>query len=215
MLEPCPLCHHPDVSLFSQDKRRAYFQCNHCRLVFVARSQMISLTEEKKIYDSHQNDVNDIGYQQFLSRALNPLLAVLEKPSDGLDFGCGPGPALAKMLDEKGYSTALYDIFYYPNKEVLSKQYDFVTCTEVIEHLAKPDEIWAQLVSLLKPSGVLVVMTKLVINQERFKNWHYKIDITHINFFSPETFGYLAKQNGLSLTFHGDDVMLFKKSAIV
>jgi SAM-dependent methyltransferase len=176
---------------------------------------MISLTEEKKIYDSHQNDVNDIGYQQFLSRALNPLLAVLEKPSDGLDFGCGPGPALAKMLDEKGHSTALYDIFYFPNKEVLSKQYDFVTCTEVIEHLAKPDEIWAQLVNLLKLSGVLVVMTKLVINQERFKNWHYKNDITHINFFSPETFRYLAKQNGLSLTFHGDDVMLFKKSAIV
>ena len=98
---------------------------------------------------------------------------------------------------------------------MLSSLYDFVTCTEVIEHLAKPDEIWAQLVSLLKPSGVLVVMTKLVINQERFKNWHYKNDITHINFFSPETFGYLAKQNGLSLTFHGEDVMLFKKTAIV
>lgn len=215
MSESCPLCHHQNTSLFSEDKRRAYFQCQHCQLVFVPRGQLISLTEEKKIYDSHQNDVNDIGYQQFLSRALTPLLTELDKPSNGLDFGCGPGPALAKMLDEKGHSTALYDIFYYPNTDVLNKQYDFVTCTEVIEHLAKPDEVWMQLLSLIEPGGVLVVMTKLVINQERFKSWHYKNDITHINFFSRATFNYLATQNSLSLTFYGDDVMLFKKSAIV
>ncbi|MFY8351510.1 class I SAM-dependent methyltransferase [Pseudoalteromonas sp. SSM20] len=215
MTEPCPLCHHQHISLFSEDKRRAYYQCQFCQLVFVARSQLISLTEEKQIYDSHQNDVNDAGYQQFLSRALNPLLAALDKPCSGLDFGCGPGPALAKMLEEKGHTAALYDIFYYPHQEVLNQQYDFVTCTEVIEHLAKPAEVWQQLLGLLKPQGVLVVMTKLVINQERFKNWHYKNDITHINFFSQETFSYLAKQSDLSLTFHGDDVMLFKKSAMV
>ena len=110
---------------------------------------------------------------------------------------------------------ALYDIFYYPNTEVLNRQYDFVTCTEVIEHLANPNEVWAQLLNLLKPNGVLIVMTKLVIDQDRFKNWHYKNDITHINFFSRATFDYLAQHHGLSLTYYGDDVMLFKQSAIV
>ncbi|WP_105173237.1 class I SAM-dependent methyltransferase [Pseudoalteromonas sp. T1lg24] len=215
MSEPCPLCLHSKSTFYSEDKRRAYYQCELCQLVFVARSQLISLEQEKQIYDSHENDVNDAGYQKFLSRALTPLLPELAEASLGLDFGCGPGPALAKMLTEKGHATALYDIFYYPNTEALNRQYDFVTCTEVIEHLANPNEVWAQLLNLLKPNGVLVVMTKLVIDQARFKNWHYKNDITHINFFSRATFDYLAQHHGLSLTYHGDDVMLFKQSAIV
>ena len=42
----------------------------------------------------------------------------------GLDFGCGTGPALADMLIKEGFKVSLYDPFFYPDKDVLSKQYD-------------------------------------------------------------------------------------------
>ena len=33
---------------------------------------------------------------------MKPLIKELKENSTGLDYGCGPGPALAKMLKEKG-----------------------------------------------------------------------------------------------------------------
>lgn len=211
----CPLCVCSATTLYSQDKRRQYFQCSRCDLVFVARSALISPEQEKEVYDLHENDLDDSGYKAFLSRAAEPLLSELKQPSKGLDFGCGPAPALANMLAQAGHNMSLYDIFYYPDEQVLNHRYDFITCTEVIEHLAEPQKVWTQLLNLLQPSGTLVVMTKLVISPERFQNWHYKNDITHINFFSRKTFDFLALQYDLSVTYIGNDVMLFKKPAMV
>lgn len=42
------------------------------------------------------------------------------------------------MLEEAGHNMALYDIYYHPDTAVLEKQYDFMTATEVIEHLYHP-----------------------------------------------------------------------------
>ncbi|MEI4850515.1 class I SAM-dependent methyltransferase, partial [Klebsiella pneumoniae] len=77
----------------------------------------------------------------------------------GLDFGCGPGPALATMLREAGMDMALFDPFFYPQASVLERQYDFITCTEVVEHLHRPAEVFRQLDRLLAPGGWLGVMT--------------------------------------------------------
>lgn len=211
MASACPLCLSHTITHFSQDKLRDYWQCAQCALVFVKPEQQLSLADEKAIYDTHQNTVDDLGYQKFLSRAADPLLAKLNTPSEGLDFGCGPGPALAHMLSKSGHSIALYDLFYHPDKSVLSKQYDFVTCTEVIEHFVSPAKDWSLLLSLVKPGGWLVVMTKLVIDQTRFASWHYKNDQTHVSFFSRTTFDFLAQRDGLTVEYIGNDVMLFKK----
>jgi len=129
----------------------------------------------------------------------------------GLDFGCGPAPALANKLSQLGHDVNVYDIYYAPNNEVLTKQYDFITCTEVIEHLASPTTQFELLIKMLKPDGILGIMTKLVLNKERFANWHYKNDPTHISFFSRKTFEYLAKRYELKLEFIGQDVMIFTK----
>ncbi|WP_143711219.1 methyltransferase domain-containing protein [Shewanella piezotolerans] len=46
--------------------------------------------------------------------------------------------------------------------------------------------------SLLKPGATLVVMTKRVIDKAAFTQWHYKRDLTHICFYSIETFKWIA-----------------------
>ena len=208
----CPLCGESNAPLFFQDKRRPYHRCNRCFLVFVPKPYHLTVEQEKAEYDKHENQLEEPGYLKFLSRMYEPVHAAVPASSSGLDFGCGPAPALANKLKQLGHSMATYDIYYQPDTRVLEQSYDFITCTEVIEHLASPLVQFEQMLNLLKPQGLLGIMTKLVINQERFTSWHYKNDPTHISFFSRETFEYLAKRYGLNCEFVGADVILFTKA---
>ncbi|NUY57057.1 hypothetical protein BZG79_04315 [Salinivibrio sp. MA427] len=211
-MQHCPLCEHTQTHPYHTDKRRAYFQCTRCDLVFVDRQALLAPHDEKAIYDLHQNHPDDAGYQRFLSRLATPLLARLaESPRNGLDFGCGPGPVLANMLRDAGHSIACYDPFYAPDTQVLARGYDFITCTEAIEHFYHPAEQWTQWLSMLKPGGYLGIMTKLVQDPAAFSRWHYKNDLTHVSFFSRQTFQFLAAQAGFELTFLGNDVILMRK----
>jgi hypothetical protein len=115
------------------------------------------------------------------------------------------------VLREAGHKVALYDIYYQPDTDVLKNTYDFVTATEVIEHLFDPKNIWSQWLSLVKPGGWIGIMTKQVIDLEAFSRWHYKNDPTHVSFFSQPTFRYLAERDKLELEFIGNDVILLRK----
>jgi cyclopropane fatty-acyl-phospholipid synthase-like methyltransferase len=168
-------------------------------------------TEEKRIYDLHENDPHDPGYRRFLSRLAEPLLVRLEEGSRGLDFGCGPGPALAMMLEEAGHAMALYDLFYRDDRAVLKDRYDFICATEVIEHLGHPAREVEALLGMLKEGGLLALMTKLVTGPEAFSRWHYIQDQTHICFYSRETFRFLAERYGLKLEFVDRDVIFLRK----
>ena len=106
-----------------------------------------------------------------------------------------------------------YDIFYQPERSVLSGQYDFITATEVLEHLSDPRAELQQLWQLLRPGGLLGLMTKLVINQQRFASWHYINDPTHITFFSRNSLGWLAEALGAQLEILGQDVAILQKAA--
>lgn len=181
-------------------------------LVFVATEQQLSLSAEKAIYDLHQNLIDDPGYRQFLSRLALPLLDYLPAASSGLDFGCGPGPALAGLLESAGHQVKLYDPFYAPHPQHLQQTYDFVTCTEVIEHLRQPQQTFKKLIKLLKPGGYLGIMTKLVIDAQAFAKWHYKNDLTHIAFFSQPTLQWLASQYDCSIEFIGKDVIILQRN---
>ncbi len=211
MVESCPLCNNNDLNHYFRDKNRDYLRCNHCRLVFVPHIFWLNLKQEKAIYDLHTNDVEDKGYRKFLSRVTVPLLEQLPNACKGLDFGCGPGPALSEMLQEKGHRMELYDPFYHDNKEVLAQEYDFICATEVIEHLRIPSVEFELLFSILRTGGWLALMTKMVLDKQAFSNWHYIRDLTHICFFSRDTFDYLAYRFQSDLFFIGNDVILLRK----
>ncbi len=207
----CPLCGDSATESYCTDKNRQYYHCGQCYLVFVPEIYHLNNSAERAIYDQHENVVDDPGYRRFLSRIQIPLDKRLSDGSYGLDFGCGPGPALAAMLEETGHRVNLYDVFYYPDSSVLAEQYDFVTATEVIEHLHSPERVWKEWLNMLKPDGWLGIMTKLVKDVDAFSKWHYKNDLTHVSFFSQETFKYLAKRDKLMLEFVGDDVIFLRK----
>ena len=208
----CPLCQGKDFDDFYRDRYRDYFRCWRCQLVIVPPVQFLSLEEEKARYDLHQNSSDDPAYRQFLNRLFLPINENLAESSCGLDFGSGPGPTLSVMFEEAGHSVRLFDLFYAPDISVFNQQYDFVTISEVAEHLHDPQKELNRLWGCLKQGGCLGIMTKLVIDQKAFAAWHYKDDPTHVSFFSKTTFEWLARKWQADLTFVHQDVMIFKKN---
>jgi SAM-dependent methyltransferase len=179
--------------------------------VFVPPENYVSRYDEKAEYELHENDIDDPRYRHFLSRLTVPLAAQLAPGASGMDFGCGPAPALAHMLRNAGFSVALYDSFFVPDETVFDVRYDFISATEVVEHLHHPGRELERLWSLLRPGGWLGVMTKLVKSPAAFANWHYKNDPTHVCFFSRETWCWWAQQHRASPQFIGDDVILLQR----
>ena len=207
----CPLCREHAAKEFYQDRQRDYFMCERCHIIFVPPEHWLSEAEEKAAYDHHQNSPTDPDYRRFLSRLFLPLQDRIAPGSHGLDFGSGPGPTLSIMFEEIGHTITLYDYFYANNPAALRQTYDFITATEVVEHLHNPANILWQLWTLLKPGGYLGLMTKLVRDKKSFATWHYKNDPTHVCFFSKPTFEWLADQWHTEVEFLGNDVMLFHK----
>jgi transcription initiation factor TFIIIB Brf1 subunit/transcription initiation factor TFIIB len=206
----CPLCHQ-SATPFWEDARRAYFQCPDCGLVFADPASHLTREDEKRVYDQHENDPSDARYRQFLGRLAQPLLARLQPGMSGLDYGSGPGPTLSMLLEEAGMTMAIYDPIYAPDRTVLERTYDFVTCSEVAEHFRVPGEEWKRLVSLVHPGGWLGIMTKQVLDRERFPTWHYKNDPTHVCFYSQRTWKWLGDRHRLLVTRIPPDVVILQK----
>lgn len=209
--EQCILCGESNSQLYYRDNLRAYHRCRNCRLIFVPEAYRLDLEEEKQRYDLHENDPDDEGYRSFLARLFIPLNERLQSGSEGLDFGSGPGPTLHQLFEEAGHSMNIFDPFYHDDETVFGETYDFITATEVIEHLHHPLAEIKKLWNCLRPGGWLGLMTKMVTDREAFKHWHYIRDQTHVGFYSGETFRWLSDRLGADLQIVNRDVILLKK----
>lgn len=212
-LPGCPLCSAPTAGQPIETASGSYRHCPVCELIFQLPEQLPDRATEWAEYRLHNNQPADPGYRRFLTQLLTPLMAHLPDRSRGLDFGCGPGPALAAMLRENGFSMALYDPLFHPDPGVLEDTYDFVTATEVVEHLHRPGQVFPALVKLIRPGGWLGLMTELRQDIGRFPNWWYHRDPTHVAFYAPGTMKWIGRAYGLEIQEIGKRVVLFRKPA--
>jgi len=104
------------------------------------------------------------------------------------------------------------DRHWWPWLAPLQQTYDFITSTEVVEHLADPLSVLDRLWSLLRPEGLLVLQTKRVLDDERFRLWHYPADPTHITFFAEASFIWLARRWQAEVRFPHADVVTFQRT---
>ena len=95
----CIICRNCCVKSFSTNDNKTYWECTFCYGKFLDKSHYISNVLEKNRYLEHNNDINDEGYKSFLKKLTGPLLKKISTGAEGLDFGCGHGPALAGMLE--------------------------------------------------------------------------------------------------------------------
>ncbi len=207
----CPLCEAAESSPYFEDAWRQYLLCARCALVFVPEPYWPTEAEARARYDQHRNDPGDAGYRAFLSRPFEAVRARVSAPAAGLDFGSGPGPTLSVMLEEAGYEMTTYDPLYAPDASALDLQYDFITCTEVIEHLQDPARVLGRLVDHLHPGAWLVIMTQLLPGRDAFTTWRYRRDRTHLGFYSTATFRHLADMLACRLERAAPDVFALQR----
>ena len=208
----CNICRSDAASSFKTTDNKTYWSCNVCGCKYLDKLHFIDSVEEEQRYLEHNNDIKDNEYRAFLSRLSEPLKEKISPGSNGLDFGCGTGPALADMLTQDGFKVELYDPFFFPDEGALSKQYDFITCTETAEHFYDPFKEFETLDSLLKPGGWLGVMTSFLTSDEMFENWYYRRDPTHVTFYCEKTFQMIASQRNWKCEIKSKDVVLLQKN---
>ncbi len=210
-LPACPLCGAEDARAFAERRGTRYFRCGVCRLVFMHPERRPDAAAELAHYGTHWNDVHDPRYRAFLARVADPLAQRLPPGAHGLDYGAGPAPALARMMEERGFRMSVHDPFFAPDEDALRRTYDFVACTETAEHFHRPAAEWARLDALLRPGGWLGVMTELLDDARDFAGWRYARDPTHVCFYADETMRWIADRYGWRMESPGRNVVLFHK----
>ena len=219
MSAQCPLCSSRNGEWLIVEKApvHKYWKCQACELLSMSPLELPDVIREKGRYDFHQNEDNP-GYRQFLQPVVTALAKTFSPVQrcelTGLDFGCGPSqiPLLKKMLQEENFYLEVFDPLYHADQELLQHHYDFITCTEVVEHFHQPQKSWQQLASLLKPGAPLLVKTNLQYPHVDFASWSYRRDETHVSFYTPKTMEWLSANLGLDLLSIDGDFIFFKKS---
>ncbi len=193
----CPLCDGKG-DFFQKHEGRFFYLCRKCCGVFLDRKHYPDLDAEKKRYMEHNNDVEDIRYQEFVSPIVQSVLFDFTPQHQGMDFGAGTGPVISKLLQDKGYDIVQYDPFFYDEPQLLQKKYDYIACCEVIEHFHYPYREFNRLKNLLEPRGRLYCMTEMFYPEMDFQRWYYKTDPTHVFFYQKKTFSWIKEHVGFN-----------------
>jgi len=208
---PCPLCNsNTQKDTIPATQNRILYHCTECNLVFAHPHDLLSTSEEQARYNTHKNGIEYPGYVKFLMQAIDQAIPYLHKKSHGLDFGCGPGPTLNLLLEQRGFLCDIYDPFYFPT--LRKKIYDFVFATECFEHFYNPNKEIITIHEHLATQGILVIMTELWTHTQQFIKWYYAADPTHVIFFNATTFEYICATFGFTqLPSSNERVIILKK----
>lgn len=208
----CPLClGFVERSLLGPLNYQLW-HCNNCELVFKDEKHWPSQQAEKERYLEHNNEETQ-GYIDFLKQALSPALQFFEPGMEGLDFGCGPNPVLSKMIQEAGFECFNYDPIFFP--EFPDERMDFIFATESFEHFFNPYQELKLITALLRPGGLLTIMTHRWKEKEKLSDWWYLRDKTHVTFYHRKTFDYICSEFGYSVLFDdGEKVLVLEKDVV-
>lgn len=213
MSEPssaCFLCTKPLEPFPTGEPFEENFErCLSCCMIFRKERARLNADEELRFYQTHQNSAEDPGYRRFLSKVTEPLKAKLSPGACGLDFGSGPAAALVALMGEAGHEMARFDPLFAPDDGSLARTYDFITCTEVVEHFKDPAADWALLFSLVRRGGTLAVMTEWYRGQSPLSSWRYARDPTHCAFYSRAALSRIGERHEAELEFPSDNVCFF------
>lgn len=210
MSSDCPLC-GAAAGFFAYSQKRPFFRCPECGLIHLGAEHRLSAQEEKKRYSLHRNSPDDSDYRAFLNKLVQPLCGVLRKDALGLDYGCGPGPALSVIMKEMGFFVDNYDPYFAADETLLEKKYDFIACTETAEHFYYPRQEFNRLQNLILPGGWLAVMTHVYDDACPFDEWYYAKDPTHVSIYTPRSWAWLARNYRWKAVFPERNVVFFQR----
>lgn len=206
----CTLCSSKTQHFYWSGKKQ-YVRCINCKSVLLCPDYYIDPEKEKERYAEHNNDVTDPRYQNFLHPVTSRIEVDFNTDSTGLDYGCGTGPVATEVLKKKGYHINLFDPFFVNQPEVLKQPYNFIICSEVMEHFHLPYKEFRQLYNLLLPGGKLYCKTSTFSDTIDFDKWYYKNDPTHVFFYTEESLNWIKNHFSFREVEHLPDLIMFRK----
>ncbi|MGZ5279286.1 MAG: class I SAM-dependent methyltransferase [Pseudobdellovibrionaceae bacterium] len=178
-------------------------------MIFKQPKDFLDWDQQKLRYDNHENAIETPGYKEYFEQLLKPLRTFLKPGQRGLDWGAGPGPVLAQLLSFEGLQMQIYDPVYHPAKP--TGLFDVITSTEAIEHFQQPAQSLSEIGSFLKSQGIFAGLTQFHSGPEKFADWWYPRDPTHVVFYSEETFRRWADLQDYKILKLQSPVFIFQK----
>ena len=219
----CRLCGSAfTLSFAAQDKGAAktYVRCEECGFVGLLPRYFPNKKEERARYLLHTNAEKTKGYREYLERFIDQALdPYLQPGAPVLDFGSGPAepPPLTSLMRARGYGCSIYDPYFAPGRVWRARKFSAIALHEVVEHLRRPRQSLLYLVARLSPGGILAIRTRFVPDTvDAFIPWWYRMDSTHLGFFSPESLSRLFEPAGLKLLRSIEpDIMIFRARRVL
>lgn len=112
----CILCGNDTVFplVFSKPSKRIFLRCPQCDLIFVPESNHLSPDEEVARYRMHRNTLSNEGYVRMFLEKIAMVHQYCPGVRSALDYGCGPEPVLAELLEREGFSCDVFDPYFFP-----------------------------------------------------------------------------------------------------
>lgn len=172
------------------------------------------------------NLLQKLWHTRKLAKVIRLINEVDKEPKSILDVGCSSGWFLsqlslcyprAKMTGVDIYKSSIeYGKHLYPSMHLLcadahkmpfaDKTFDVIVCTEVLEHVLKPEQVLQEIRRVLKPDGIAII--EMDTGNFLFRLiWHWWTNIrrgvwrdSHIHAFNTEKLESIIKRNGFLIT---------------
>lgn len=221
---PCACCGATERAHFAEVGDYRYVSCLRCGFVFLAP---MPHEDELLAYYQHDRGITEHYYPKSRSRRRKASWKVLSlygyiARRRVLDVGCGGGfmtdalrrfAASAVGVDVNAQAIAyarrhfpacsfhvVRELGAFANERKAA--FDFVYCSEVLEHVADPNALLAAIAELLAPDGRLLLTTPDLGSPRRPANvldWDVFSPPEHVQFFTQSTLSALLARHGLAI----------------
>ncbi len=200
-MSTCRLCFHVVGSKTSIDQT-IYEYCEHCVSWQMNENALPKLADEQTRYATHNNKWNDQGYRDYLMKFGATIVAQEQKGAKGVDVGAGIEKVLTRLLNEEELDVKAQDPLYGFNAYDEDELYNFVVSIETVEHFHHPYSEWERMNNAILRNGRMYVATNLLEGTQKFEDWWYVKDPTHVFFYSKITMRYIADIFNMQVDFY-------------
>jgi 2-polyprenyl-3-methyl-5-hydroxy-6-metoxy-1,4-benzoquinol methylase len=219
----CPVCKAENYNKIGQKNNYTIVSCPSCSCVYV--HPVPDLDELESIYDDYlatDKYIKKLGKKVFTSKyKISRLKKYLnDNQKKFLDVGCNIG-ATVKAAQVRGFvSTGIdldqtsiakaQELFVNCEFKVCStfdlvesgRKFDFIFCSEVIEHVPFSQQFVLSLADLLEPGGLLYLSTPDIGHSRvphNLLNWKEIKPPEHIVFFNKKSMRILLEKHGFEI----------------
>lgn len=196
-----------------------YFRCETCDFVFCPEIHSWTPEQFKELIYNDEYIIADPEFSETRpgrhANFINDFFGSVKDNINLLDYGGGEG-RMSDILSQKGFSITSHDPFFSRNQPPALHSADLITAFEVFEHTPSPIKMMEDIVSLLKPDGIVLFSTFETDGQLSFPgrlNWWYAGPRNgHISLYSMRSLSVLASRFGLKHARLAQGIHLFFNS---